>query len=144
MIRMLCLDPGKTTGYARFFDSQLVSVGEVKKDEVIDWLFEQDCDLVVAEDYKVFPDHIKKGFKNTWVTPFSVEVLGMLKIFEKQKGIKVVTQPSSIKPMGYGFANMEYVKNKKGMHIFDAIAHGAYYLVKVKGVSPKSLQLTEH
>lgn len=140
-MKLLAFDPGKTTGWALFVDNKLTSVGEVGFLDIANFIFNMEADMVIVENYRVFSPKIKKGYTNMWSTPVSVEILGMIKMICAQKKIPIKIQEPSIKPIGYGFINKEYVKDKKGMHIFDAIAHGAFYLVKEMGVSPKCLKL---
>ncbi len=137
-MRLLALDPGESTGWAIFQDAGIEDFGTLKKHEVEDWLIDQKPDVVVVEDYKIRPN---KFNAHAWSSPYTLQLIGSIKTIFKMKGIQVILQQPSVKPVGYGLAGATYVKGKPNMHYLDAIAHGCFYLVTAKGVSPKCLHI---
>lgn len=144
-LTVLCLDPGKTTGVAVlqinektpriiFFDEE--------KDETllsIEQLF-VDCDIVVCEEFLVRPGKARQGAFD-WQDMVAPRVIGSATTLAARYKKKFILQSPSIKPIGYGFANLKYVKGKKGQHINDAVAHGMYYLVRSGIGNPVSKKL---
>lgn len=125
---MIAIDPGNTTGFAFFQQGREspVSFGEVKADDFNKWLRSiSDPKLWVVEDYIIRP-----GTANQWNKGDTLKLIGRIELYTDILGANLVMQQPSIKPLGYGHAGMEYVKGKSGMHIYDAIAHGAFYRAK--------------
>lgn len=137
---VICIDPGTTSGFAIFIKGKVANFGELKKDQIFIWLDRQNPDLFVVENYRIRPRTFRGKQTRTWDNPFALRILGAVESQCQIKEIPLVIQEPAIKPIGYGFLNMPYVKGKKNVHHLDAIAHGAYYFVKHEGVSPQWLQ----
>lgn len=138
-MRVLGIDPGKTTGYALIHVKDK-TINPPTKPEDFGWdkggtvdnverIIEEGVDLVVMEDFKVRPDMAKKGHLNFDSMP-APQVIGVVRYLCSKYGVNLVLQPAAIKPVGYGFANMKYVKGKANMHWQDAYCHAVYYVVK--------------
>lgn len=132
-MRILALDPGKTTGWAYLNDLNPLKIGTVKEEEYFNWLtwfvLNEPVHVLVVEDFTFRP-----GFKEgKWKTTEVAKMIGQAQAVAASNQIECVLQGASIKPVGYGMANMKYVKGKRGMHKEDAIAHAVYYY-RTKGV----------
>lgn len=137
---IVAFDPGKTTGWAQLHShtAEVLYVGEVQYRQEVFLLLRsfQSVECFVVEDYKIRSTKHQGGFAHSWVDPTAAKVIGMIDYRGEELEIPIIYQQASIKPMGYKIAGMEYVKGSKktGVHIKDAIAHGAYYLSKQKGI----------
>lgn len=141
-MRIIGVDPGKTTGWVEFEDDKLLLVGEQDLDDFIINLDISLADVFIVENYRVRPASMNKGWAHEWSSPEALQVIGAIKLRVYQQQAKLVLQEPSIKPVGYGFAGMPYDPKKKGksIHHKDALAHVAYYLVKSGKVKPGWLQ----
>lgn len=126
---IIAVDPGKTTGVASFTeDGDVISFGEIKWDEFHSWLHElQDVTMWVVEDYKIRPAGVQGGYGHEWNDGKALQIIGAIKYHAWAMNAEVVLQQPSIKPVAYRVLGMEYKKGKKGMHIYDALAHGKYW-----------------
>lgn len=150
MTNILGLDPGKTTGYALIETEgsgrniSLVNVGETKDMTLITIkdLFEK-ADVVVYESWRTRPGKAQSGAFN-WGTMPAPEAIGAVKTLRQLfcPDATLVVQEPAIKPAGYGFANLKYVKGKDGMHVQDAVAHAVYYAVRKLRALPVSVSAT--
>lgn len=144
-MKILCLDPGKTTGVAvlqvhektpqLIFFSEETDVTLLSIEELF-----LGCDVVVCEEFLVRPAKARKGAFD-WQDMVAPRVIGAATTLAKKYEKIFVTQSPSVKPIGYGFANLKYVKGKKGVHIQDAVAHGMYWAVKSGKCNPVSKKL---
>lgn len=144
-MNFLSIDPGGTTGFAHFLQEEdeqwrVKTFGEVAKADVYDWIEDTGPDLYVVENYRVRPQSIS-GYSHQWSSGETLRIIGALESRARRIGSPLVLQEPAIKPVGYAHAGLKYVKDKKGMHVQDAIAHGVFYLVKQLKVNPKSLHL---
>lgn len=130
MHEMICVDPGKTTGWARFYNGTLNMVGEVEFEDTWNWLRDLSPDLFVVEDYIIRPGSIQGGYNHQWNRGHALQIIGAIKYHATVEHCEMVLQQPAIKPLGYKFMGGEYVKGKKGQHMKDAVAHGFYYLSK--------------
>lgn len=131
-MRHVWFDPGETTGWAQFLDDKPVAMGELRYPN--DLLFFKNLidgyDVCGYENYRIQPKNSSaQGHTPFWSTPVALKVIGAIELASMETNIDraIVSQWSDIKPSGYGFAGMKYVKGKKGMHKQDAIAHGSYW-----------------
>lgn len=137
---VIALDPGTTTGFAVFILGKVAIFGEIKKDDIFSRIDKQIPDVWVIENYRVRPYSFKGKQTKTWDNPFALQVIGAVRAHGQRNKTPVIIQEPAIKPIGYGYLNMPYVKGKKNVHHLDAISHGAYYFVKEEGVTPTWLQ----
>lgn len=134
---MLGIDPGPShTGWAVLHGNETKKVGEHKGETFVDHLQtllqEEQIQVVILEGYIVRPK-----FKGGYTKVPTLELIGAIKRECRRAGIPLHEQQPAIKPVGYGYAGMVYVKGKSGMHIFDAVAHAMYYWVKECGGRPR-------
>ena len=131
-MKVMAIDPGGTTGFA-LFNGELIpeAVGEVKQDDLFDWLSSyKDVDIWVVEDYFVRPGKGKNGYQHQWNRGDTFRIIGAIHFHAFLTRSEFQLQQPSQKVMGYKLMGKEYVKGKKDMHMFDAIAHGHVYLSK--------------
>lgn len=125
----LAIDPGDTTGWAKFNDlGSVISFGQVKEAEFNQWLGEQ-CQLgtlkvIITEDYK------NHGWMNQqkWSRNKTSKKIGGVEAVAALYGITVILQPNTVKSIGYMWGGIEPPSNHSISHQFDAYAHGVYYL----------------
>jgi hypothetical protein len=140
-MRVLSIDPGKTTGWAEIsVDDTKISLGFFgnTKDTTLFELKQnvEDADIIVYEAWLTRPKHLQRGAFD-WDPMITPQVIGSLLTLCKTLGKKEpVKQQPSIKPVGYALAGMKYVPGKKGTHWQDALAHGIFYAVKQLGALP--------
>ncbi len=151
-MNFIAIDPGNTTGWARFRETDFNSVhkhwtidefGRVDKDDVWEWIEDTGPDLYVVENYRIRPAAIQGNYSHQWSSGETLRIIGAIDSRARRIGSPVVLQEPAIKPVGYGLAGIKYKAGKKGTHEFDAIAHGVYYLVKTLKVNPKCLSLAK-
>ena len=144
-MKLLSVDPGKHTGWACWnYGSgtpSLLQMGVTKvHEDVYELLISLEnakFDQIVYEDYRIYPGKMKQGWSHEWQRPPALLVIGALELFARQKSTKMVSQPSSILPVGCGYIGYNY---RKGIHVpnnVSAIAHGAYWLVKNNLATPR-------
>jgi len=140
--RVLALDPGGSTGWAVVHQDEsrktkVVDFGILRKDLTLTgiehWFAK--VDLVVCESFLTRPKEARTGAFDYDPMETS-QVIGVAKVLARLHSVPIVEQSASVKPVGYGFANQKYVKGKKNMHAWDAVAHGIYYLVRQKNGLP--------
>lgn len=140
-MKILAIDPGKTTGWASIeVDEGKITLGifGVTRDttlvEIIDEI--KATDIVIYEAWLTRPKHLERGAFD-WDPMITPQVIGSLlahcKTLEKEV---VEKQQPSVKPVGYALAGMKYVKGKQGTHWQDALAHAVFYAVKKLGALP--------
>lgn len=139
-MKILGIDPGHTTGYCVLeINNKTPKIIRAKecKDPTLEELEDlfRECDIIVCEDFLVDPSKSRVGSFDR--SPMlTIQVIGAVKLLARLNGKEVVLQQNNIKPVGYGLANLKYVKKKAGVHIQDSIAHAMYYAVKQKLCSP--------
>ena len=142
-MKILGLDPGKSTGYAMIEVegkkiTPLPIVGtELNENVKIIANLMDDADVVVCEAFKLDP---KKMHGQKWNDMVASRVIGKIDLLCEMKEKKLIMQPASDKPVAYGFSGMKYVKGKQGMHHFDAFAHAVFYAVKRLHCSPLAMK----
>lgn len=141
-LNFTAVDPGGTTGWADFEDDTPVRGGEVSREEVTEFIVARSPDLWVVESYIIRPAALTGGYQHTWNKGEALQIIGMIKAMAQLKGIPVIMQQPSIKPMAAKMAGLPYKKGKKGTHMFDAMLHGTYYWRKNHG--PVAKRSTKH
>jgi len=144
MIKILGIDPGRNTGLAFIFiddnKKPRLDRARVSKDltavEYNDWINE--ADYIVVEDFLVRPAKAKVGSFD-WSPMETPKVIGSITTLANLAGKTIHLQQPTIKPVGYGFAQVKYQKGKKGLHIQDAAAHAMYFAVKQNLALPGKL-----
>lgn len=134
MPSLIAVDPGATTGWARF-DTPVqkpTMVGEVRKEKLSGWLEEhkEKGIIWVVENYIIRPPGKAGGFDHTWNTGDTLKLIGAIQHHAYIFRQLFYTQQPNIKPLAYKQMGAEYKKGKPGMHIQDAIAHGVHFIGK--------------
>src|SRR5688572_12623236 len=142
MIRILGIDPGKTTGWGLIQFDEITkrlapeNFGTTRDLQLIE--IEAQillADRIVCESFHIRPKAARKGVFD-WDPVETPQVIGALKLLCRLHEKPIYEQSPSIKPVGYGFGNMNYVPGKKGTHVQDAIAHAVYYAVRNMNALP--------
>lgn len=136
--KILGLDPGKTTGYAlielqenprRIIPTQFF--GNTKDMTLVDIreLIEE-ADYLVYEGWRTFKKHAQTGRLNFQTVP-AEQVIGSLKTLLRLRKTPYILHEnlSGLLPVGYGYANMDYIPGKTGLHWQSALAHAVHYAV---------------
>lgn len=135
MLAILALDPGETTGYAWFNNTDLVESGQLGTGLIplgvveLTALFEK-CrpDVIVCEEYRVYQ---WRAQHHAGSTLFTARLIGVIECLAYQLGIPVIKQSAQNakqfctdnKLKTWGF----WIKSQK--HARDAIRHATYYLI---------------
>lgn len=160
--RMLCVDPGETTGWSIWKDDTLLGGGQTPL-----WQFAQDVynvlhdgigpleqgedhilhegvnrelntgpiALMVVEKFALYPDKAKDLY---WDEFRTVQLIGALTLMGQLFNVKVAKQGALIKQRALaGGAEELFIRPKhENRHQNDSIMHGFYYRqVEVKGVN---------
>lgn len=127
-------DPGKTTGYGvlsvesgRFRPLDIGASTDETLQELVPLI--ERADIVVIEGFWINPAKARQGHFD-YDDMIAPQVVGALQMKARELGKKVAVQQAAIKPVGYGYIGKKYVKGKKNMHQWDALAHAAYYCVR--------------
>lgn len=127
------IDPGKTTGVVgvKVEAKKIVPVMQpvnLPEEYFYRWLRTIDHEaFFVVEGFFLDP---KKKEKLIWDDMPSSEIIGAVKYHcSGWPCMDYRIQKNSIKPVGYGFANLKYVAGRSGTHWQDAMAHVCFYLV---------------
>ena len=135
VVLLLGIDPGKTTGWAQaeLGEDRIIkptNFGETLDPTGLELLeMMKESDYIIVESFLVDPRFARSGAFD-YDAMIAPQVIGSLKTLAAQIGKEIAMQPSSVKPVGYGFLGKKYKKGKKGMHRWDALAHVYYYGVK--------------
>lgn len=124
-MKMICYDPGHTTGWAIFEDNKLLSAGESEDwKDVREQLDTGQFDLVLIEEFKLYP---WKAKHKSWDTFTEIEVIGVIKEYCHYNKIEVELQLAAQKDF---FSNDKLKKlfgNIPSRHAKDAVRHGLVY-----------------
>lgn len=138
--RLLCLDPGKTTGWCLFEDGKLTRWGQVPEcydDRNIDVtgltnLFKElDPDFILYEDYRVYSNKLDR---HSFSPVMTVRLLGVIETYCQMNGIPSHKQMATTAKNFCTDAKLEqWGFWQTGMrHARDAIRHGCYFLLFYK------------
>lgn len=134
---MVAVDPGDVhCGWAVFGDEGCVAAGEYSPEELLDWLWTADVDVLVVEGFRLYP---KGAGAQSWSSFRVVEVIGALGELARRRGIPVVVQPALVKKPTSSIlraTGKRLLSRGKGGHAKDAEVHGWAYLMKTNGVRP--------
>lgn len=135
-MKILGLDPGRSTGWGVISvdpDTKKMSVlnyGVTKDQTLVDILPDmKTVDRIVFETFEIRPGEARKGAFD-WDPMETPQVIGALKCLSRLYDLPIFPQSPSVKPVGYGFLNLKYVKGKQGMHSTDGLVHAAFYAVR--------------
>ena len=135
--RVLCFDPGHTTGWALFVGTKLCVCGQINTtdipkcvQEVEDLFAECQPDQIVMEDYRVYAWRAKHHAGSDMLT---TRVIGSIETIAVQHFIAdIIKQPAHIAKKFCTDAKLRaWNFHQKGglKHANDAIRHGCYYLI---------------
>lgn len=136
--KYISVDPGNRTGFARFdVTGNPIECRAIKGvDEFLDWLEEQETDVLIIERYRSRP-----GAVNAWSDGPTQQIVGAVKRIARKSEWEIVEQdPSPALAVGLRYLGM--ANTYKGKHVPDevsALAHGEYYLVS-KGIKKHRLE----
>jgi len=149
---ILSIDPGEHNGYALMETGSKKQVvihkfGTMDRLSFYKWLNEivpkvgakhqYPIDLLLIEDWRTRPNEARKGAFD-FDRMVAAQVIGAVEFLSVSQGIPLVVQQAAIKPIGYGFLGKPYKAGARGMHQWDAVAHGYYYFVTRKLGLPNS------
>ena len=130
--KFIAVDPGTERSGVALFDAtgNPLNMEVIKgEDPLLDWLEDQDCEVLIIERYRNRP-----GAINAWSTGGVQQIIGAVKRIARKKGWTVEEQdPSPCLAIGLKYLGLS--TTYKGKHVPDqisALAHGEYYLVKNK------------
>jgi hypothetical protein len=137
---LLCLDPGKTTGWCTFVNGVLADVGHlencyddtnIKTDGLISLLTTIKPDFIVYEDYRVYAHKLER---HSYSQVHTIRLIGAIEVFCQMNHISTHKQMAVT---AKGFVTDEKLEQwdmwKPAMkHARDAIRHGCYFLLFYK------------
>lgn len=138
----LGIDPGDTTGWAYFDESgQFQSFGQEKYLDFMDTLvgWPDNIGTIVIEDFKLFQWKAKQQSGSTMVAS---QVIGAVTLWARTRGVIVVKQPASVKPIAQKFSQVKPPSDHSFSHWVDAYNHVWFYMVQ-QGIRPTPLQEEE-
>lgn len=138
--KLLCLDPGKTTGWCLFEDGVLTKWGQIEDcfddknvdaTKLYDLFADIQPDFIVYEDYKVYSHKLDRHSFNP---VFTVRLIGVIETYCQIEGVKSHKQMATT---AKNFCTDDKLKQwgfwQSGMrHSRDAIRHGCYFLLFYK------------
>lgn len=128
---IVAVDPGDTSGWIRFQNGRLrlgLWFGEKEPGREIN---SEPPQILVVENYLIRPPKMTRGkFTHAWNKASAIRIIGSLQTVADLRDLKFELQEPSIKPVGYGWAGLTYVKGKQGTHIQDAASHLAHFMYK--------------
>lgn len=138
--KLICFDPGKTTGWATFVDGKLDKTGHIEAcyddhnidvSPILKVLQEEQPDYILYEDYKVYAHKLSR---HTFNPVFTLRLIGAIEAYcqmhnipsHKQMAVTAKNFVTDEKLKSWGFW-------ETGMrHARDAIRHGCYFLLFYK------------
>lgn len=130
---LLSVDPGDKTGYAIFnFDTAELLKMEIVADTAMPGILSSFTPskflAVVYEDFILYASKAKEQTGSRFK---AVQVIGMLKMWSENNGIRMVRQPAQFLENGYKASGMPRAKKHEDSHDRDAYVHGWVYLDKI-------------
>jgi len=123
-MKILAVDPGGTTGWALFTDGKLVVWDEAIDWYAIDFMLKRTLDIIVYEDFWLFPH---KAAAQIGSKMLAVGVIGVLQYTATMRGILIADQAASIKNVAKKKFDTSSI-HTTSEHIKDATLHGLYYI----------------
>ena len=127
--RYLALDPGETTGWAKFDeDGAVLSMGQYKQADQTKWLTEHltsDLLAVICEEYRIYNQKQQKR----WSRNQTSKNEGAIQLLSEMRGVPFFLQPANVKAIGYKQSGLGKAPTNHAIsHQYDAVAHGTYWL----------------
>ena len=135
--KWITIDPGESTGWARWLGTNLVEAGQTPMWEYVDSLWatvrEESIRLVVCEDWVLYP---WKAQELGWNPCRTARAIGAVQFITRTCGVNLVLQAAKIKEgaVAAGAENLYIKPLHPNRHANDAIQHGVYYLATRQGV----------
>lgn len=133
-MKWLAIDPGETTGWSEWEGSKKIDGGQTPLWQFIHELdaFPEDTDLIVCEDWALYPWKLKSM---AWDKCRTARGIGALELISWRYDIPIVLQPASIKDSAQAAGAEAYYVTPvhENRHENDSIQHAVYYLA-TKGV----------
>lgn len=129
--KWLTVDPGEDTGWQRWEGARPAAGGQTKGWEFVDqvaaWVRSGELELLVIEDWALYPWKVKDL---AWDKCRTARIIGALTFICRDEGIPVLFQPASIKKTAQkaGADHLYVTPLHENRHQNDAIQHGIYYL----------------
>ncbi len=131
--RILCLDPGITTGWAYFKDGDLVACGQeltASVVQVVPLLERFPFDALVVEGYRIYAHKIAEHVGSSVYTLQLIGAIELWRALVRPDSIAVTQYASQAKPFVTDDKLKRWSFYQRGQkHARDAIRHGCYYLV---------------
>jgi hypothetical protein len=127
-MRLLCFDPGDTTGWAYFEDGEIIGGAFPLWARVDEMINEFKPDVIVFEAFYLASKAARHLIGSSIPT---IEVIGVIKFLAKTSGIKYVSQP----PYMRAGISLRRVRGL-GTHSRDAARHGIRYLIREGDSAP--------
>lgn len=131
--RLLCIDPGHTTGWALFVDGYPNCAGHLtntnnEPGKLNQLITTHQPDLILYEEFVLYPWASKS---QSWSDLPTVQIIGVLKHLAHQADIPLASQGANV---GKGFVTDQKLKEwgfyKPALrHAMDALRHGCHYLI---------------
>lgn len=127
-MRLLCFDPGETTGWAFLADGEIVGGAFPMDSRVKEMIDTFKPDVVLYEAFYLAAKAARRLIGSSFPT---IEVIGVIKYLAKTAGIKCVAQPPSMR-------THIHLKRTRGLgtHSSDAAKHGIRYLIRKGDPAP--------
>jgi hypothetical protein len=129
-VKYLSIDPGKSNGICGYdVKYYLMFMLTLPADNITKFLHQFDkVDICILEDYKLFPNKAQQQVYSDMETS---RVIGRVETWAELKDVKLIKQPSSIKPTGYAWIGEKPLpKSNPSNHSLDAHVHFIYWAVK--------------
>lgn len=143
--KWLTIDPGEDTGWQLWEGTDNTDGGQTKGwefvDQVAEWARAGELQLVVIEDWALYPWKLQDL---GWDKCRTARFIGALTFICRDAGIPVVFQPASIKKTAEkaGADHLYVTPRHENRHQNDAIQHGIFYMA-TKGTDISSQPLPE-
>jgi hypothetical protein len=125
----LALDPGETTGWAKFdINGELLAYGQFKQAEQTKWITDNMSSTlkgVICEEYRIYNPKKQKR----WSRNQTSKNEGAFELLAALRNIPFYLQPANVLSIGLKYAGIgELPSNHAISHQYCAIAHGTYWL----------------
>lgn len=138
--RLLCLDPGKTTGWSLFTNGKLTAWGQVDDcyddknvatQGLMNLFKDVNPDFMCYEDYRIYQHKLER---HSYSPVMTVRLLGVIEAFCQMNGVPTHKQMATT---AKAFVTDEKLKQwgfwQEGQkHARDSIRHGCYFLLFYK------------
>jgi len=140
MDQIIGVDPGKVTGIAIFNgDGTLDTFGQLSIEEVIELTdgYLKNVSVIVVEDFILFK---KRALQQAGSRLHASQVIGMMKVFARQKNARLVMQPAERKNDGANLSQKFPPSDHSQSHQVDAYNH-AFFWMHQAGIVRSALEV---